>query len=54
MAFYGSWIGRIPAMFRAVFGNKKGGGGRQDGKHKKHGGKRNEICICKESGTSAW
>lgn len=30
-------------MFRAVFGNKKGGGGKHDVKHKKPAGKKSEI-----------
>lgn len=41
-------------MFRAVFGNKKGGGVKQEVKHKKPAGKRNAIYMCKKTGKAAW
>lgn len=45
--------GGIPVMFRAMFGIKKGGGEKQELKHKKPAGKRNAIYTYKKTGISA-
>lgn len=39
-------------MFRAVFGNKKGGGEKQV-KHRKPAGKGNAVYMCNKTGISA-